>query len=280
MSLHTNINSKDLKSWFTDHFKELKALHTYHVPDSEREFQIFEEPLIGIGDAEDPLFGEYKKEDIIGPWFVTPKEWFSEAKSVISIFFPFTETLRENNRSIPKEPAPIWNYGRLEGQEFINHMVDDLCEYIKFLGYETVIPTRSKLPETIADRKFKPTNKNVFISHWSERHAAYVCGLGMFGLSKGLITKKGMAGRITSVLISVELKADVRPYKEIYEYCIMCGACIHRCPSNAISETGKDNVVCKNHMETFKEKFYPRTGCGKCQVKVPCEHQIPGRQML
>lgn len=89
-----------------------------------------------------------------------------------------------------------------------------------------------------------------------------------------------MAGRITSVLTSVELKADVRPHKEIYEYCIMCGACIHRCPSNAISETGKDNVVCKNHMETFKEKFYPRTGCGKCQVKVPCEHQIPGRQML
>ena len=45
MSLHTNINSNDVKSWFTDHFKESKALHTYHVPDSEREFQIFEEPL-------------------------------------------------------------------------------------------------------------------------------------------------------------------------------------------------------------------------------------------
>ena len=39
-------------------------------------------------------------------------------------------------------------------------------------------------------------------SKWSERHAAYACGLGTFGLSKGLITEKGMAGRFASIIVS------------------------------------------------------------------------------
>ena len=56
------MNSKDVKIWITEHFKESKALHTYNEPESGEEFQIYEEPVIGIGDAEDPLFQEYKKE--------------------------------------------------------------------------------------------------------------------------------------------------------------------------------------------------------------------------
>ena len=36
-------------------------------------------------------------------------------------------------------------------------------------------------------------------STWSERHVAYVSGLGTFGLSGGLITAKGQAVRLGSV---------------------------------------------------------------------------------
>ena len=62
-------------------------------------------------------------------------------------------------------------------------------------------------------------------SLWSERHAAYVCGLRTFGLSKGLITKKGIAGRFTSLITDLPLLADERAYTDVYEYCTRCGAC-------------------------------------------------------
>ncbi len=94
---------------------------------------------------------------------------------------------------------------------------------------------------------------------WSERHAAYVCGLGTFGLSRGLITKAGMAGRFASIIIDVEIEPDERPYKGIYDYCIRCGVCLRRCPAQAISmECGKNNEKCGNYVNGMAEIFPPR----------------------
>ena len=67
--------------------------------------------------------------------------------------------------------------------------------------------------------------------------------LGTFGLSRGLITKRGMAGRITSIIINAEFEPDERPYTGIYDFCIRCGACALKCPVKAISmEYGKNNA--------------------------------------
>ena len=117
-------------------------------------------------------------------------------------------------------------------------------------------------------------------SRWSERHAAYVCGLGTFGLSRGLITEKGMAGRLASLIVSEKWQASKRNYSRMDEYCIRCGACAGRCPVHAISlEKGKNNILCNEHLERMKAKYMPRYGCGKCQVGVPCEFRAPGRKV-
>jgi epoxyqueuosine reductase QueG len=42
----------------------------------------------------------------------------------------------------------------------------------------------------------RPSEKYVFSSNWSERHAAYTAGLGTFGLCDGLITPLGKAMRV------------------------------------------------------------------------------------
>lgn len=73
-----------------------------------------------------------------------------------------------------------------------------------------------------------------FASNWSERHVAYICGLGTFGLSKGLITKKGIAGRFGSVVTSAVLPVTQREYSNPFEYCTMCGKCAINCPAHAI----------------------------------------------
>ena len=43
---------------------------------------------------------------------------------------------------------------------------------------------------------------------------------------------------------------DIIRYKDIYEYCIKCGACAKRCPMHAITiEKGKDHVRCNQMLE-------------------------------
>ena len=103
-----------------------------------------------------------------------------------------------------------------------------------------------------------------------------MCGLGTFGLSKGLITKKGTSSKIGSIVTDLYVKPDIREYENIYEYCLMCGACVKQCPVNAISiENRKNHTLCSEFLNKIKEKHKPRYGCGKCQVNVPFESFIP-----
>ncbi len=115
-----------------------------------------------------------------------------------------------------------------------------------------------------------------FTSNWSERHVAFICGLGIFGLSKGLITEKGIAGRFGSIVTNLYLNPVSRKYKHILEFCQNCGKCKNRCPVHAISlEKGKNHLICSEFLNRIKEKYKPRHGCGKCQVNVPCEDKMP-----
>jgi len=103
-----------------------------------------------------------------------------------------------------------------------------------------------------------------------------VCGLGTFGLSRGLITEKGMAGRFGSVITTLPLQATARPYTTFDAYCTRCGACIPHCPPDAISlEHGKDQAKCGAFVAGTLAAHRPYYGCGKCQVAVPCESKIP-----
>ena len=71
----------------------------------------------------------------------------------------------------------------------------------------------------------------------------------------------------------------VRSEDRSYEYCTKCGACIRRCPANAITmENGKEHIPCDKWNKMIGEKHAPRFGCGLCQVKVPCESKNPVRR--
>ena len=143
------------------------------------------------------------------------------------------------------------------------HIQNQLCE----AGYACLIPS--------LDPRFSIINRT--IPNWSERHAAYACGLGTFGLSKGMITQKGICGRFGSLLTSLDADITEKPYSDIYEYCNMCGICIQKCPAKAISKEGKDSTLCAAFLDKVRQNHDPRYGCGKCQVNVPCESRIPSK---
>jgi len=230
---------------------------------------MYDAPLVGFGSADDALFEAMKAEEAVGPWYMTPKEWYPEAKSVISIFFPLSEVVRNSGRSCTEEPSFQWLHARIEGQAYMISFVRQLCRRLSEQGIGCCVPG--------IDSRFEQIGLS---SNWSERHAAYVCGLGTFGLSRGLITRRGIAGRFISVIVDAELPADERPYTGLYDYCIMCGACMARCPMNAISmEKYNDKPVCHTQIMAMKKKHAPRYGCGLCQTAVPCEDKIPKKKI-
>ena len=239
--------------------------------------RIFDEPVIGYACATDPLFTEAKKPDIIGAHFMTPEEWLPGAKTVISIFLPITERIRAANSQDMTWPADEWFHGRIEGHNFQVKVCHFAEELLKKEGLSAMSPMTDprfgRGTSPITDK----TDQNYYTSNWSERHAAYVSGLGTFSLSKGLITLKGTAGRFISIITTAAFEPDERPYKGVYDYCIFCGACADNCPVNAISkeEKKKTHHPCSVFLDSIMEKHKPYFGCGKCQVKVPCEFKAP-----
>ena len=239
---------------------------------------IYDEPIVGVTNTDDPLFKKFKEdENIIGDVFCMPDEWLPGAKSVISYFLPFSEKVRSSNYS-DGACSMEWLHARFQGEEFNQNVRRLIIEEIKIRGGEAVGPL-------LEDKFFK--DFEVYTSNWSERHVAYIAGLGTFSHSRSLITAKGTAGRFGSVITDLELIPTKREYDDPFSYCLYttegkCGKCIDRCPAGAISKETKDKSICAKHLletdltKKEREEFgYPYSPCGKCQTKVPCESGIP-----
>ena len=241
---------------------------------------IFETPLWGYADAGDPLFQQFHDDyDVTYGNFLPPHSWLPAAATVVSVFFPFSTAVKKSNASDMSFPSDEWLHARIEGQQIINQCSGYLLDLLKSGGFDAVAPSIdprfSASVGTWIEGDSDPGNHDYF-SNWSERHVAFAAGLGTFGLSRGLITEKGMAGRFTSVITDMKFSPTPRPYTGIYEYCSRCGACIRNCPVNAIDmNEGKDHTLCSEFVDMTHSRSENRYGCGKCQVKVPCQDAIP-----
>jgi len=247
----------------------------------------WETPLVGFASGEDLLFKQYKK--IIGEFHFTPQEIFeltfggrkpSEELSVISWVLPTSEDIRKSNRKEARYPSLLWAHTRDFGEQFNVKLRNHLVSILKKKGYKAIAPMNSPLWKRLRSPEVG------IASNWSERHIAYVCGLGAFGLSDGLITAKGKAMRVGSVVTNLFLKPSEKIYPHHHANCLYyfnktCQVCAARCPAGAITEKGHDKDKCYEYtysvVGTAKKGEYgvEITGCGLCQTKVPCEFEIP-----
>ncbi len=141
---------------------------------------MFEPPLLGVAKADDPLFDELLRPGVVGPHFRLPKQWTGGAASVVSLFFPHTPAVSKSNRADPVWASDEWLHARIEGQEMIDRLTEHAVEALRAEGHEAVAPSLS--PEFTVMR-------DPMASNWSERHVAYVAGLGTFGISSVFISE-------------------------------------------------------------------------------------------
>ncbi len=88
----------------------------------------------------------------------------------------------------------------------ISNLNDFLCEELEKIGANSyAIPGSYNF------------DSEKLVSDWSQRHIAFIAGLGTFGLNNMLITEKGCCGRIGSIITSLELEPTKRPENE---YCL------------------------------------------------------------
>ena len=253
-------------------------------PDSGERY--FDDPLIGFAAAADPLFTEYKS--VIGEFHLTPGELVAASTpedpwapaTVISWVLPITDRTRASNRNETVYPSREWAKTRNFGEQFNSALRRHMVGWLAGKGYRAAAP--QLMP---AWREMGETAVGI-ASSWSERHAAYAAGLGTFSLNDALITPKGIAHRLGNVITDLVLEPSERPYPERRANCLYfregtCGACIGRCPADALSRDGHDKYRCRSYVygavpEAVGERYgVAATGCGLCQTKVPCEGRIP-----
>ena len=226
--------------------------------------RIYDYPLVKVADASDQLFAKLQEPEVVGENHFLPSDWLNGAQSVISYYLPYSSQICKTNYK-SGWASWEWIYGRIEGEIFNNAVREYLIKLMTDAGGSAVAP--------VLDNRFKIEDLR---SNWSERHVAYIAGLGTFSLSKSLITEKGCAGRYGSMVTDLAITPSVKGYAEIEEHCNFCGDCIQRCPVGAIEKNGKNLSVCAHYIRNeVKPRFSPRYGCGKCQTAVPCENAIP-----
>lgn len=253
-------------------------------PDSGQPY--FEEPLIGFAAADDPLFDEFRT--IIGPFHLTPAEVMEncygegvgEARTVICWILPVARPTRESNRKEERMPSRQWAMTRAHGERFNTLLRMRLVELLRFAGAQAAAPLLSGMWRPVMDSRIG------MASTWSERHAAYVAGLGTFSLSDGFITDRGIAHRCGSVITSVPVQPTARTCNDPWSNCLFfrdgsCCQCVRRCPVGAISREGHDKEKCRAYcygeVRNSAIELYGVTeaGCGLCQTRVPCESRVP-----
>ncbi len=280
-------------SWIIEQIERWMSHRANNALEPGSDLPAFAAPLVGIARGEDDLFA-FLKNDIGPEFYWTPQDAFTMAfpdekvqaaeLSVVAWILPQTKETRQAHGKCDTLPCIAWSKVRHYGEKVNEKLRAHVVDLFEVAGYQACAPVL--LPQWSR----AVSSRYGFASSWSERHAAYVCGLGTFGVSDGLITPAGKAVRLGSVVVRTRLQPTSRPYRHQNEWCLFlsggkCLACVGRCPVGAISESGHDKVKCREYIRNVtsvyveeKQLGFAVNSCGLCQTMIPCEARNPCAQ--
>jgi epoxyqueuosine reductase QueG len=143
--------------------------------------RFYRPPLIAVGSAADEGFEKLLDPEVVGPHHLMPTEWLPEAKTVISLFLPFTERVIESNTIDPAMPSKEWLFTRVDGQQHLLATGAVVRDALMKEGYKAVVPYTDD--RFIMNVKAEPADSiPAYSSNWSERHVDLLQGSGRSGL--------------------------------------------------------------------------------------------------
>lgn len=217
-------------------------------------------PLVGCASASDPAFAGLK--DAVGKNHLLPSDLLPSARSVVAFFLPFTREVVDANRRDPYV-AREWAEAYVETNQLIRDICAGTAAYYAGRGVKTAFEQPTHNFDAVK-----------LVSFWSHKHVARICGLGQFGVHHMLITKRGCAGRLGSLVLGLPVR---NPDPPAPEYCLVrrgkkCGYCVRACPTGALTSDGLDKQTCYRRLLAVND-HYDTLGycdvCGKCATG-PC----------
>ena len=310
----------DVSRFLKDLFE---ASELNRLPDAYGGHRIFKEPAIGVSAGHDPIVDRFK--EVVAPVHLTPAEMWSKSArhssrdaqplgrpvpdggtwadlpdlsarlKVLSIVFPYTRAiLADGCRS--RHRTPLAGLALNWAHAFHTEVYERTARFIVDRGYRVMVPQRSRFYSVLVTLSAPHV-----VSSWSERHYAFVAGLGTFGLAEHLITAHGCNVRLASFITDAPLDVTPRPSDDPFANCLYyargkCAKCVTRCPGGALTKDSHRKLVCelirqkesarvrgelKPFLKPLKRLFMYMPveecpiGCGVCQYRVPCMDRNP-----
>ncbi len=244
---------------------------------------LYHEVTAGVQRADHPIFLRFGRmiEGHLQPGdcFAAEHAGFHAADSltVVSFAFHINPRIIDDNSREPIYPSRSW----FEARRKFDFLVSPFIELVRgiFPNRRITVPLRSA-------RYRADLSKKVPVSNWSERHVAFACGLGSFGLHGALITRMGCTHRLLSAVVEGGPGVCAEPPDDPYFNCLHfrdggCGECISRCPVEAIVPGAHIIERCYAHeWMTCRLRsgaiYEPGVAaCGLCMCGVPCDRSSP-----
>jgi len=256
---------------------------------------VFTDVQVGLARGDDPIFQTFRQ--VVHPEHGLPTELLASRLAALGerdatvpgpvavVAYALSmhpETVRSNAEQTVG-PSLRWNHSRWQGEAFSNALLAHLVETLEAAGAPALAPSLA------AD--YRIDREGRIASNWSHRHAAYAAGLGTFSLNDGFITPKGIAVWFGSLVTAAAMVPTPRPEGGHLANCLAasrgtCGACMARCPVQAISREGHDKARCMQEIFLGQKPWLEGAhgpgyigkyaGCGLCMTGVPCSMRKPG----
>ena len=225
---------------------------------------VWGDPLVGFADARSPLFQELRT--VVHPDHLMPEDILPGATIVVSYYIPYDRELAKGNIS-GNTASTEWAFAYALTTSIIDDLADTVATDVRALDFEAEFPTPEQYGRIEGD----------IVSRWSQRHVAYIAGLGAFGKNNMLITDRGCCGRFYSVVTNLDVEPDVPVEGErcLFKIDGSCGACMRKCRSKALTPGGYDRWACDRYGDASRATYNGLYACGKCIVGMPCSFRDP-----
>ena len=253
--------------------RQLRELAEHYVgdePDRLKSAGWWQTPLV-VTATIDNRFAQLSA--IAAPDHYHPHDLLPTAKTVIIFFIPFKKELVKENKTGDRL-CRSWGVAYVQTNDLIERLSQAINDMLAARGFKCGL--------TPATHNFDEAS---LMARWSHKHLGYLAGMGRFGVHNMLITPRGCAGRLGSLVT----EADIGEYPliETAEACLLkagksCGKCMQACPVEALGENDFDRRNCWNRLnenrailEYFADLPESTDVCGKCAAMMPCSFINP-----